>query len=178
MSGMAVLSAPGVPEDWYKRDLVRIIDPLGLAAAWIAPGLAGACISLSSRQTTELPWQTVLASAPKRDRLGCEILCSRHNDQPVPLRSVAVSSELHERDPTRIIVTVRLPEGDLYVRSGCNEGALEFGWSWHGGESSDTTPFPCLDYRLANTRDVPVSVSRHMEVNAINLTIQFGHASS
>lgn len=177
MSGMAVLSAPGVPEGWYKREIVRIIDPLGLAAAWIAPGLAGACISLHSRETTELPWRTLLASAPEWDRLGCEIICPRHNDQPVPLRSVASSSKLHERDPTRIIVIVHLPERDLFVRSQCDEGTFGFGWSWRGSASTNT-PFHCLDYRLASVRDAPVSVTRHMEVNAIDLTIQYGNASS
>lgn len=176
MSGMAVLSAPGVPEGWHRREAVRIIDPLGLAAAWIAPGLAGACISLSSRETTELPWRTVLASAPGWDWLGCEIVCSRHNDKPVPLRSVASSSGLHERDPTQIIVIVHLPERDLFVRSRCAEGALEFGWSWSESASNDN-PFHCLDYRLTDVRDSPVSVSRHMGVNAIDLTIQFGNAS-
>jgi len=173
---MAVLSAPGVPDGWHKRAAVRIIDPLGLAAAWIAPGLAGACISLSSRETTELPWRTVLASAPGWDWLGCEIICPRHNDEPVPLRSVASSSELHERDPTQIIVIVHLPERDLFVRSQCDRGVLEFGWSWSESASSDD-PFHCLDYRLTDGGDLPVLVSKHMGVNAIDLTIRYGNAS-
>ena len=170
---MAVLSAPGIPEGWHSRDVVRIIDPRGLAAAWIAPGLAGACIALSSREAAERPWRTVLASDPDGDRLGCEVTCTLESDQPVPLRSVASSSKLHERDPTQVIVIVRLPGRELFVRSRCDEGALEFGWSWTVGDP-DSTPVRCLNYRLAHDGSTPVSVSRYMEVNTIDLMIRYG----
>lgn len=177
MSGMAVFSPPGIPEGWHRREVVRIIDPLGLAAAWIAPGLAGACIGLSCREAVGHPWRTVLASDPDGDRLGCEVTCTRKNDQPAPLRCVASSSELYERDPTRVTVLVRLLGRDFFVWSGCDEEALGFGWSWSDSDLGDNT-FRCLDYRLARDRDVPVAVSKYVEVNAINLMIRYGNASN
>lgn len=173
MSGMAVLSAPGIPEGWHSREVVRIIDPRGLAVAWIAPGLAGACIALSSRDAAEHPWRTVLVSDVDGGHLGCEVTCTREGNQPVPLRSIASSSKLYERDPTQVIVIVRLPGRDLFVRSRCDEGALKFSWSWSVGDP-DPMPMRCLDYRLAHDGNTPVSVSRQMEVNTIDLTIRYG----
>lgn len=177
MSGLAVLSAPGIPEGWHRREVVRIIDPLGLVAAWIAPGLAGACIGLSSRKATEHPWRTVLASDPDGDRLGCEVTCTKENDQPAPLRCVASSSELYERDPTRVTVLVRLLGRDFFVWSRCDEQALGFGWSWPDSEPG-VSGFHCLGYSLAPNQEIPVSVSKHVEVNAIHLTIRCANASN
>lgn len=173
---MAVISAPAIPEGWHRSELVRIVDPLGLAAAWIAPALAGACIGLSTRQTADRPWRTLLEATADGQRPGCEVVCTRGNDPPVPLRSIVSSARLVERDPTTAVVLVHALGRDLVVSARCDDGALEFGWSWPHHERDDV-PFPCLDYRLTSDRRTPVSVSSHKEVHAIGLTIRHGSLS-
>ena len=173
MAGMAVISAPAIPDGWHRSELVRIVDPLGLAAAWIAPGLAGSCISLSAREAADRSWRTLLAGTAGGQRPGCEVICDRDHGPPVPLRSIAASSRLVERDPTTVVVLVRALGRDLVVVSRCDDGALEFGWSWPEPERHDTS-FPCLDYRLTGDRRTPVSVSSHKEAHATDLTIRIG----
>lgn len=175
MSDMTVFTAPGVPDGWHRSEVVRVVDPLGLAVAWIAPAQAGACIGFSSRETTSLPWRSLLVSDSMSDRLACEVSCAQDEDHSVPLRSVASSSELSERDPTQVTVLVDVAGSDLFVRSRCDEGAFRFGWFWTVREP-DLIPFRCLDVRLAHDRDAPLSVTRQMEVNGIDLTIR--HAAT
>lgn len=170
MTGMAVFSAPGIPDGWEREEVVRIVDPLGLAVAWIAPARAGACVGLSARKTAGDPWETVLASDRTSGELACEAICVPDERQPAPLRCVASLSVLSERDPTQVTVLVQLAGGALFVRARCDEGSFTFGWFRPDREEE---PVSCggLDIRLVSGGDTPVSVTRHMEVNGIDFEI-------
>ncbi|MEJ7838782.1 MAG: hypothetical protein WKF81_08195 [Thermomicrobiales bacterium] len=117
---------PPVPEGWHGRNLVRIVDPAGLAMAWVSPQHAGAIVSFLSRITPDVPWITVIqasadpASAPAIlfDRVG----------GGVPVWMAIPEWDLVRRDPTSL--TVGDANGLVTIECACEPGQIRIHASW------------------------------------------------
>lgn len=130
MAGMAVYRTPPPPGAWAGSDIVRIVDPLGLAIAWVAPELGGACIGFSVREDTGSSWRTVFETEPPRDHgvddlLGLEPLIGTDESTVLPARMSGERWSMLERDPTTVTVGSNGQEGDSTVTVACESGALE-----------------------------------------------------
>src|SRR5690242_5433308 len=81
---MRCFDTPPAPPGWAGQgaELLRIVDPLGRAIAWLAPGFGGACVGYAVRQGNDEhgPWHQILrAAGPRALRdapldYGCTIL--------------------------------------------------------------------------------------------------------
>ena len=107
---LAVIDTPPAPPGWEdaRADLVRIVDPLGRAVAWLAPAYGGRCVGLAVRPSGErgTPWRQLFDSADPESLLdgvteaGCGARCALvvpGLDEPVELGR---AWRLVERDPT------------------------------------------------------------------------------
>jgi len=118
---LAVYEAPPVPEGWHGHDVVRIIDPLGVQAAWVAPRLAGGLIAWFVRGTPGDAWNQVLGGTG--DLLGGELLTS----DPASQQLIAASDDAAgwgfiERDPTAVTVRGQVGERRMTVSLRCDDG--------------------------------------------------------
>jgi len=118
---LAVYEAPPVPEGWHGHDVVRIIDPLGVQAAWVASRLAGGVIAWFVRNTPGDAWYQVLGGTG--DLLGGELL----TPDPASQRFVVASDDAAgwgfiERDPTAVTVRGHVGERRMTVSLRCDDG--------------------------------------------------------
>lgn len=72
--GLAVIDTPAAPPGWEdaRAQVVRLVDPLGRAVAWLAPGAGGGCIGFAVRPSGErgTEWVHIFEPAPPTARLG------------------------------------------------------------------------------------------------------------
>lgn len=126
----AVFDTPTAPPGWEGSgvDLIRIVDPLGGAIAWLAPDLGATCVGYAVRRSgvQGVRWTHVFGSAGPRallarpDCYGCAILSTRPcrwPDANVGLRlrdALALRRwRFIERDPTATVLeTSFAPEGE------------------------------------------------------------------
>jgi hypothetical protein len=96
---LAVFAAPALPEGWHGGGAIRIIDPLGVQAAWIAPHRAGV-IGYYARSAPGMAWIEVLGGR-HTGSLGCELLVrDARSGQMRPLDAAGPAWEFIARDPT------------------------------------------------------------------------------
>ena len=128
MAGMAVYRTPPPPPAWAGADIVRIVDPLGFAIAWVAPAVAGACIGFSVREDTASPWRSVFESGIPNDDapLGIEPLVRLDDGTVVPARLAGMAWTMLERDPISVIATCEDCLTPHTVAVTCEDGAMEF----------------------------------------------------
>jgi len=127
MAGMAVYRTPPGPGGRSGTDVVRVVDPLGLAIAWVVPALGGACVGFSVREDAGQTWRPMLEgdgeggdAAP-----GIEPLVRLDDDTAVPARLSGMTWTMLERDPTRVITTCVGCADRHTVAVGCEDGDLE-----------------------------------------------------
>src|SRR4051812_45347463 len=104
---MRRFDTPPAPPGWagHGAELLRIVDPLGRAIAWLAPGFGGACVGYAVRQSEgeDGPWRQILrAAGPPARRytplnLGCTILAPT---LAYPEAARLARGLFVERDPT------------------------------------------------------------------------------
>jgi|GEM_PF-3914694 len=104
MAGMAVVSIPAIPEGWHGRDLVRVVDPLGCVAGWIAPALGGVLVGCHARLERADTWSPIALAHTGDAVYPFEPLVRREHGSPVPLRLLGEDWRLLVRDPTGAIV--------------------------------------------------------------------------
>jgi hypothetical protein len=104
MAGMAVVSIPAIPEGWHGRDVVRLVDPLGCVAGWIAPAMGGVLIGCHARLDNPAVWHPIGIARTSDAIFPFEPLIRTDNDVVQPLRTLGSDWRLHVRDPTGAIV--------------------------------------------------------------------------
>jgi hypothetical protein len=125
---LAVYEAPPIPEGWHGRDVIRIIDPLGRHAAWIAPHQAGGVIGYYARRTPADAWIEILAAAGEDGSLGCELVVPDMNpDGWTPLARAGTDWAFAMRDPTSVTVHGTIGERGLAVSTHCDDDGLHIG---------------------------------------------------
>ncbi len=108
---LAVIDTPSAPLGWEQArpELVRIVDPLGRAVAWLAPGAGGRCVGFAVRPAAArgTPWVHLLRTGGACFRCRLVDRLSR----PAQWRLV-------ERDPTAALLSARLdtPAGVIEMR--------------------------------------------------------------
>lgn len=118
---LAVYEAPPVPEGWHGHDVIRIIDPLGVQAAWIAPNLGGALIGWFVRQSPVIAWSQVLGAGGGQP--GGELLMpDPAGNRFVPAGDDATRWGFIERDPTAVRVRGEVDGRRVEVSLRCDEG--------------------------------------------------------
>ena len=119
------------PPGWAGQgaELLRIVDPLGRAIAWLAPGFGGACVGYAVRPGAgeDSPWHQILRAAGPhalRDApldYGCAIL------GPTPAEPEAARSarwRFVERDPTAAVCAAQCDTIHLTLSARLDVGAL------------------------------------------------------
>lgn len=92
-----------MPEGWAGSAPIRIIDPLGTQAAWVAPMLGGSLAGWFARRTPEDPWEAVLGGW--HGEAGIEVLAARDAEASlVPITDLVSRWRFEERDPTAVRV--------------------------------------------------------------------------
>lgn len=100
---LAVYEAPPVPEVWVGITPIRIIDPLGVQAAWVAPVQGGSLAGWFARRSPVESWEQLLGGT--NGGAGIELLAASTTD--APMRSIAelvTRWRFEERDPTAVRV--------------------------------------------------------------------------
>lgn len=128
MGGMAVFETPSPPERWIARDVIRIVDPLGTAIAWVDPALAGACIGFSVREGPARPWRQIVRSDPPEriaegGSLGLAPVLI--GDAARPADASATRWLMLERDPIGVTIGSVDRRDESHVIVGCDERAVE-----------------------------------------------------
>jgi hypothetical protein len=112
----AVIDTPAGPAGWQdaRRELVRIVDPLGRAVAWLAPS-QGRCVGFAVRGSAErgTPWVELLAPA------GAAVDCA-----PSSVSTPAARWEPVERDPTAALLRGYTAERELRFRASLTDEQL------------------------------------------------------
>lgn len=152
---LAVYQTPPVPEGWHGRDLVRIVDPAGLAVAWVSPRHAGAIVGFSSRLATEDPWTTVIQAAD--DPATAPSISFDTADGSSPAWVAIADWQLLRRDPTSLTV------GDVHalvtVDCACESGQIRIHARW----SADLARTGRLSFDIKDAhwqRHVDTSITR------------------
>ena len=127
MAGMAVVAIPAIPEGWHGRDLVRIVDPLGCVAAWIAPGLAGVVVGCHARLSNSGPWRAIALANPRDGMFAFEPIVTADDGTVTPVRMLGTGWLLVERDPTGAVVQGQLDESTVRIATQCEDGGLRLG---------------------------------------------------
>lgn len=129
MNRAPVFAIPAPPEPWVSEGMVRIVDPLGTAVAWVAPALAGACVAFSTRHPGTGAWHPVLLSDSSANldpdgTLGIEALVGGPDGAVRPARIASSGWTMQERDPTSVGVQNTGGSGDLVIVC-CTARAME-----------------------------------------------------
>lgn len=135
---LAVYQTPPVPEGWHGRDLVRIMDPVGLATAWLSPFHAAAIVGFSVRSTPDSPWTSLIQASI--DPETAPIFVTTEPEANLPIWCTLPDWSMTRRDPTSL--TVSDAANTLTIDSVCALGALQIVASW-----TAVSP-PPLDYRI------------------------------
>ena len=129
---LAVFLTPSIPAGWHGRDLVRIVDPMGLAVAWLSPALAGAVVRFDARSSVGDDWVSLLC-ATHGDTSAASFVV-KQNGARQPLWMATPGWTLSRRDPTS--ATVVSSDGAIEVHGTCESGQLRWtatgkSWSTH-----------------------------------------------
>jgi hypothetical protein len=129
VKSLAVFDTPALPDGWEGRDVVRIVDPLGLGVAWFDAGLAGLCVGFFARAGREEAWIPVLESVPpgwldQPGGPGCEILWISSRQEPEPARLAGSSWSFVTRDPTAVTVSGTIGGVSAGISARFDDGAL------------------------------------------------------
>jgi hypothetical protein len=130
MSGMARYNVPPVPGGWRGRETLRVVDPLGLSAAWIAPDHGGMPVGCYFRPAVGEPWLTAWETmAPETgagvDAPGCHLLLGGPAVDPVAYRARRPSPwRFVARDPTAVTVTGNIDRKLVTITCTCEDGGL------------------------------------------------------
>jgi hypothetical protein len=131
VKSMAVFEAPPVPGCWEGRELIRIVDPLGLQVAWVSPALAGGIVGYYARASSNDGWTEVLACAAPGDshpgwQSGSELLLrDEHSQTMVPAWGSDATWSFESRDPTQTTVHGTIGDHALKVSLSCIDGELQ-----------------------------------------------------
>jgi hypothetical protein len=127
VKGMAVFDAPPLPGCWPGGELIRIVDPLGVQVAWVAPALAGGIVGYYVREAIGDDWTEVLACSVKAGRAAGSALLLRDEDTGhlLPVLDADPAWTFASRDPTQVTVTGRIANHDLSLTVRCADGALQ-----------------------------------------------------
>lgn len=118
---LAVFEAPPIPEGWLGTRPIRIIDPLGVQAAWVAPHRAGGLIAWFARPTARDPWHEILGGDD--GVLGGEVLAGEPGTRElVPVDLPSSGWAFVERDPTAVTVRGPLGRQQVTVALRCDDG--------------------------------------------------------
>lgn len=128
---MRRFDTPPAPPGWAGQgaELLRIVDPLGRAIAWLAPGFGAACVGYAVRQGDDEhgPWRHLFrAAGPRALReapldYGCMIL------GPTPAEPEAARLarwRFVERDPTAVVCAAQCDAVHLTLGARLDDGAL------------------------------------------------------
>lgn len=104
---------PSIPPEWDAVDAVRIVDPVGKAIAWFAPGFGARCLGFSAwDDRLSGAWVQVFSPATRDAadhaiRRGCEVTIDvsadkihESGDGPVMAVRIPERWTMRERDPT------------------------------------------------------------------------------
>lgn len=122
----AVFDTPAAPPGWEGSgvDLIRIVDPLGGAIAWLAPDLGANCVGFAVRTSRgrDVGWTHILRSGGPRallarpDCYGCAVLSTPPRRRPDAnasrwLRDAPALRRWRfiERDPTAAVLETTVP---------------------------------------------------------------------
>jgi hypothetical protein len=122
---MARYKVPPVPGEWRGRETIRVVDPLGLSAAWIAPDRGGMPVGCYFRPAVDAPWlaawETVGAGAGSS---GCHLVLGGDGSEQAAIRArKAAPWRFVARDPTSVTVAGGIDE-DLTITCTCDDGGL------------------------------------------------------
>ena len=116
--GLAVIDTPPGPPGWEaaRTQLVRIVDPLGRAVAWLAPAFGGSCVGLAVRPPGErgMAWVHIIhavdpsAWRPAPGETGCGVKCTLTAGVPPGATRSGGGWRFIERDPTAVMLAARL----------------------------------------------------------------------
>jgi len=156
---LAVIDTPPAPPGWEdaRADLVRIVDPLGRAVAWLAPAYGGRCVGLAVRPTAErgTAWLQLFDSADPAALFdgsidaGCSARCALVAPDADKLFELSRNWRFLERDPTAATLealidrdapaSVRdLVDGlDLRFTAGFDQGSLRCDLSVQNGGKTE-----------------------------------------
>lgn len=105
--GLAVIDTPVAPPGWEgaRSQLVRIVDPLGRAVAWLAPASGGRCVGFAARPsgaygTTWVHLFHGTASHDTQHASGCGVSCTLVTPGAGTTLSRVTDWQFIERDPT------------------------------------------------------------------------------
>jgi hypothetical protein len=123
---MAVFQAPPVPGCWRGGEVIRIVDPLGLQVAWVAPALAGGIVGYYARSSATDAWTEVLScSAAAGREAGSEVLLGDPGSRDLaPAHGLDAGWWFASRDPTETTATGRIDGCDVSVSLWCADGEL------------------------------------------------------
>jgi hypothetical protein len=124
MAGMAVVSIPAVPEGWHGRDLVRIVDPLGCVAAWIAPAQAGVVVGCHARLANPAPWHPIAVARTTDAAFAFEPMMQVDDGTLVPVRMLGTGWRWIERDPTGAVVQGEVGTRPVRIGTQCEDGGF------------------------------------------------------
>lgn len=115
---LAVIDTPAAPPGWEgaRTELIRIVDPLGRAVAWLAPAFGGRCVGFAVRPSDErgTAWVQLFHSvAPAALReaageTGCRVACAVATPGSRGTTEVGESWRFVERDPTAAVLAATL----------------------------------------------------------------------
>lgn len=112
-----------MPEGWTGITPVRIIDPLGTQAAWIAPVRGGSLAGWFARHSPREAWEQVLGG--QQGQAGIEVLAARDiGTDLVPITDLVSRWRFEERDPTAVRVGGAF-DGALWEISYCCDDVLQ-----------------------------------------------------
>jgi hypothetical protein len=136
MAGMAVVSIPAVPEGWHGRDLVRIVDPLGCVAAWIAPTLAGVVVGCHARLTNPAAWHPIAVARTSDTVFAFEPMMRGDDGTVVPVRTLGTGWRWIERDPTGAVVQGEVGDRPVRIATRCEDGRFRLAIEMTGSSAT------------------------------------------
>lgn len=131
---LAVIDTPGAPSDWEdaRAELVRIVDPLGRAVAWLAPAHRGRCVGFAVRPSGErgTAWVQLFPAASPRESsaAGCGVHCALLSDDARGATALGRRWRFVERDPTAATLAASL-EADAPAYARDHVGGLQLHFS-------------------------------------------------
>src|SRR5918999_467527 len=119
---LAVIDTPAAPPGWEdaRAQVVRLVDPLGRAVAWLAPGAGGGCIGFAVRPSGErgAEWVHIFQPAPPTAWLGRAgeageiagggVHCTFAEVESGGVHRTLGAWQFVERDPTTVTLAIAL----------------------------------------------------------------------
>jgi hypothetical protein len=172
MAGMAVVSIPAIPEGWHGRDLVRIVDPLGCVAGWIAPALGGVLIGCHARLENPAVWHPIGIARTSDAIFPFEPLVRTPDADLQPLRTLGTGWHLHVRDPTGAIVRGSIDGQTVEIVTELEDAGLRLGVRFPHG-SADAIDFAMPPQWRQPEDTLPFEIGEEGDHRHKALTIRF-----